>query len=475
MSQSFYFYDLETSGVNPRSARIMQFAGQRTDMNLNPNDEPHNLLIKLTDDILPEPDAIMVTGITPQQTVSDGITEAEFIKIFDKEINKQGTIFTGFNSVRFDDEFMRFMLYRNFYDPYEWQWKNKRSRWDILDVVRLTRALRPEGINWPFASDGKPTNRLELLTSLNKLNHSSAHDAMSDVRATIAVAKMIRDKQPKLFDYLLGMRDKKRVEELAVTNQPFLYVSGKYSATYEKLAVVSSLGKHPGHKGYLVYDLRHDPSQFISMSPEKLAEIWRYNKDPDALRLPVKAMQLNRCPAVAPLGVLNNENKDRLKIDLAQCMAHKKQLDTAPEFIKHLHKAIEILDNERADQGALFANDKDVDSQLYDGFIPDSDKRTSEDIRQQPPDKINDFMNKLKDQRLKNLLPLYKARNYPADLTAEERVLWEEYRTNALQRSMPAFMQRLQALAVREGITASQTYLLEELQLYAESISPAID
>ena len=182
MVNSFYFYDLETSGISPRSGRIMQFAGIRTDSSLKPIGEPDNILIKLSDDILPEPEAILITGITPQQTQSDGITEAEFASYFMNEICRPGTIFVGFNNVRFDDEFIRHTLYRNFYDAYEWCWKDSRSRWDILDVVRMTRALRPDGINWPFAPDGKPANRLELLTSVNKLDHKHAHDALVMLR-----------------------------------------------------------------------------------------------------------------------------------------------------------------------------------------------------------------------------------------------------------------------------------------------------
>ena len=193
MAQSFFFYDLETTGFDPKSSRIMQFAGQRTDMELQPIGEPVNVMIRLTPDVLPSPDAILVTGITPQQTLVDGLTEAEFLKLFVTEVATPGTIFTGFNSIRFDDEFVRYLHWRNFYDPYEWHWANNCSRWDVLDVVRMTRALRPDGIEWPFAPDGKPANRLEYLTKVNNLDHYKAHDALSDVHATIAVARLIRD------------------------------------------------------------------------------------------------------------------------------------------------------------------------------------------------------------------------------------------------------------------------------------------
>ena len=203
MSQSFFFYDLETSGVSPKHSRIMQFAGQRTDIDLNKIGDPYNFLIKITEDTLPEPNAVLITGITPQKTITDGISEAEFFKIFNGEIVKSNTTFVGFNSIRFDDEFIRYGLYRNFYDPYEWQWKDGRSKWDILDLSRLARALRPNGINWPYAPDGKPSNRLEFLASVNKIEHEDAHDALSDVEVTIKIAKLIRNKQPKLFDFAL--------------------------------------------------------------------------------------------------------------------------------------------------------------------------------------------------------------------------------------------------------------------------------
>ena len=234
MTTSFYFYDLETSGINPREARIMQFAGQRTDMNLNPIGDPHNVLIRLSDDVVPEPDAILITGITPQQTISEGVHEAEFLKIFHDEIAIPGTIFVGYNSVRFDDEFMRFLNYRNFYDPYEWQYTDGKSRWDLLDVVRMTRALRPEGIEWPVDSKGSPTNRLELLTKVNGIAHEAAHDALSDVYAVIELSRLIKQKQPKLFEYLLKLRDKKAVAALAEEGQPFLYTSGKYPMSSRK-------------------------------------------------------------------------------------------------------------------------------------------------------------------------------------------------------------------------------------------------
>ena len=208
--QAFFFYDLETSGLNPREDRLMQFAGIRTDMDLQQIGEPVNVLVKLGEDTLPSPQAIMVTKITPQSTLTDGFSEAEFCKYVMDEIFTPGTIAMGYNSIRFDDEFMRHTFWRNFYDPYEWQWKDNRSKWDLLDVVRMTRALRPEGINWPVTAEGKATNRLELITKENGISHEHAHDALSDVEALISVTRLIKEKQPQLYGWLFKMRDKKQ-------------------------------------------------------------------------------------------------------------------------------------------------------------------------------------------------------------------------------------------------------------------------
>ena len=479
MAASFFFYDLETSGFDAREARIMQFAGVRTDMELQPIGEPFNIVIKMAADVVPSPDAILVTGITPQTTQADGVTEAEFLKLFYNEIVQPDTIFLGFNTVRFDDEFMRFLHYRNFYDPYEWQWCDGCSRWDLLDVVRMTRALRPEGITWPFTDDGKPTNRLELITKLNSLDHYAAHDALSDVYATIAVAKLIRDKQRKLFDYLLDCRSKKKVIELLEAAQPIVYSSGRYPSEYEKTTVVIGLANQPQNRGTYVYDLRYDPAEFVDLSPEQLVERWMYTREDNApSRLPVKLLQFNHCPAVAPMGVLADAaTQERLKLDLEVIKQHKHALAQATDFADKILKAVAIMDGQR-DRAIAAKGKQDVDARLYDGFMANGDKPLMRAVRAAKPADLMDFTNKLNDDRLKQLLPRYKARNYPESLSDDERKAWEEHCRQWLmdggqQSRLAQYFTRLQELAATAG--GDQTYLLEELQLYGQSIMPVYD
>ena len=440
--KTFFFYDLETSGLNARSDRIMQFAGQRTDMDLNLVGEPVNILVKMTDDALPSPEAIMVTKITPQSTLRDGILEAEFVKYIAEEIFVPNTIAVGYNTVRFDDEFMRAILWRNFYDPYEWEWKDGRSRWDILDVVRLTRALRPEGIEWPVREDGMPTNRLELITKLNGVAHEHAHDALSDVYATIAVAKLIRDRQPELFEYLLKMRDKKEVRKLANLDnkQPFVYASGRYSNDYNKTTVVLPIA--PGRNGnVLVYDLRYN---IQDLDPEKIFPT-------------VKELCYNKCPAVAPLGVLE-KNDGWAKIGLTQEMVEQnmKSLLEHPEFAEQMRSKWE--------EQPEYPRAVEPEAALYDGFLNDTDRVKVAAVRNADAMRLADFHPEFADPRLPELLLHYKGRNYPETLSESEASKWEEYRRARLERQAPRF------LASLEKEYHKDEFVGEELKLYYESL-----
>ncbi len=473
---SFFFYDLETSGFSPREARIVQFAGQRTDMDLKPIGDPVNHLIKLAEDVLPEPDAVLVTGITPQKTIAEGITEAEFLKIFHEQVVTPDTIFVGFNNLRFDDEFMRYLHYRNFYEPYEWQYKDGRSRWDLLDVVRMTRALRPEGIKWPFDVENRPTNRLELLTALNKLEHQHAHDALNDVLATIAVAKLVKQKQPKLFQYLLNIRDKRKIAQLVLSRQPFIYTSGRYPGEFEKTTAAVMIAEHPNGRGALVYDLREDPAQFVEMNTQQLAEAWKRKWNEEGIRLPVKTMKFNHCPAVAPLSVLDPGSAKRLKLDTAEIEKHAKTLSTMKDWIQRVCKALDILDQQQ--QTSLLLEDRSVDAQLYDSFLPRHDREKLAKVQTAQPAELSQLVGSFSDARLKALLPLYKARNFPEHLTPEESKTWERYRFNKLfgdeEKSQVArFSARLAQLTSESSLSSHEQFLLEELRLYAESIMPS--
>ena len=468
MAQTFFFYDLETSGLSARDDRIMQFAGQRTDMDFNPIGEPVNELIRLSDDTLPSPEALLVTGITPQQTVADGYTEAEFARKLSEEVFTPDTIAVGFNNIQFDDEFIRHLMWRTFHDPYEWSWKDGRSRWDILDAVRMTRALRPEGIEWPVDKEGKPTNRLELLTKLNGVDHYKAHDALSDVIATIEVAKLIATKQPQLFQYLLKLRSKREVMKLVSLDMkvPFVHTSGRYESEHEKTTVAFPLTSGR-NGGVITYDLRYDPTQFLEMSSKDLAKIlfasWEERKKDGFVKLPVGELQFNRAPAVAPLGVLEQGGGwSKIHLDLDTIEKHKKILLSAPHFAENIRGLFEGRPE--------FKSSEDPEGQLYDSFIGDRDRIRVESVRNASERELVDFHPNFDDERLSPLLLHYKARNYPRALSEDESHLWEEWRSKYIATRLPRFMESLSKAAVRA--TDDQQFVLQELQLWAESISP---
>ena len=471
MAQTFFFYDLETSGLNPRQDRIMQFAGQRTDMNLKSIGEPYNLLVILNDDTLPSPDALMVTGITPQKTVEEGYSEAQFARMLSEEIFTPDTIAVGFNNVRFDDEFIRHLLWRNFYDPYEWSWKDGRSRWDLLDVVRLTRALRPEGINWPVDDKGEPSNRLELITSANGIAHENAHDALADVTALIAVTKLIKQKQPQLYDYLLKMRDKKVVQQLVNVDdkKPFVYASGRYDNEFAKTTVAFPLTTSR-NGGVVVYDLRYDPTPFVELDTNELAAkifaSWEERQAEDFVKLPVKELQYNRCPAVAPLGVLEQgDGWQKISLDAETIQKHQNILLKHPDFAEKLRS---IFENKPA-----FKKLPDPEAQLYDGFLNDRDRLRVEAVRNADERKLADFHPEFQDERLTPLLLHYKARNFPRSLSEDDLAQWEIWRVQHLQAQLPGFMASLQRLA--STATDEQQFILQELQLWAEAVLPGSD
>ncbi len=471
---TYYFYDLETSGFRARQARIMQFAGQRTDTSLKPIGEPDNFLVKLTEDVLPEPDAVLVHGITPQTARADGISEAEFARRLTRDIAKEDTVFIGFNNIRFDDEFIRFTLWRNFHDAYEWQWQGHTSRWDLLDATRMTRALRPAGIQWPFDAEGRPANRLELLAAVNKLDHTVAHDALSDVRAMIALAQLLRRQQSKLFDYLLKLRDKNKVRALVEKGDPLVYSSGRYPAEFEKTTVAVIVAPTEGNRGALMYDLRVDPTPYLKLDAAELVSRWQ-DRSEEAEYFPVKKLGYSRCPAVAPLSVLDADSQQRLKLDLKLVQSNLKKLRAAKDFGEKLLAALEIM--QPPSQTEMVIEQSQVDELLYEGFVSRADQLKMGVVRAADAETIAKLALDFEDERLKLLFPLYKARNFAKSLTSAEREAWANFKHQKLlqgseQGTLAGYLKRIEELAKRPNLSAHDKHLLKELELYGQALGP---
>ncbi|CAE6895227.1 Exodeoxyribonuclease I [Pseudomonas marincola] len=470
MTSSIFWYDYETTGIDPRRDRPLQVAGVRTDENLNEIGEPLNIYCQPSDDILPHPAACLVTGITPAVLAEKGMSEAEFMTRTHAELSLPGTCGAGYNSLRFDDEVTRYSLYRNFFDPYAREWQGGNSRWDLIDMVRTAYALRPEGINWP-QEEGRVSLKLERLTAQNGIDHGQAHDALSDVRATIALARLLRDSQPKLYDYLYKLRSKQRVLDQVQLLKPVVHVSGRFGAAQHYLSVVLPLAWHPRNRNALIVcDLRNDPAPLLNETAETLRERLYTRRDQlsaEQLPVPLKLIHINRCPVLAPLGVLREQDIQRVQLDMSVCEARTALL--SDNRTQWQEKLALIYSEEN------FTATSDPEQQLYDGFIGDRDRRLSEQVRNADPAHLGQQQWPFDDQRLPELLFRYRARNFPDTLNGEELQRWQlfcQQRLTDPEQGAPNTLAGFNAAAdeLSSGATAAQLEVLKAWREYAAQL-----
>jgi exodeoxyribonuclease-1 len=480
MAHTFLWHDYETFGVNTRRARPAQFAAIRTDADLNQIGEPIMLYCQPANDFLPEPQSCLITGITPQECLEKGLPEHQFAAQIEQALAWPGTVGVGYNTIRFDDEITRFMFWRNLIDPYAREWQFECGRWDLLDVVRTAYALRPEGIQWPTKPDGKPSFKLTDLTAANGLAHESAHDALSDVHATIALARLLKTAQPKLFEFCFGLHKKDRVmSELGLPTtlthaKPFVHISGMFAPERGCVALMWPLAMHPGNKNELLaWDLAFDPSELASLNAGQI-KTRLFSKTADLpqgkTRLPVKSVHLNKSPMVmSNIKVLSPAMAERWGVDVAAQMQHAAKARDLPDM-----SAIWVDVFKRDAAGPM-----DVDEDLYGGFVGNADRRRLNDLRPRTPQELASARPKFDDARLGELFWRYRARNFPASLSAEEAQRWEAHRAARLFEGAGGAMTIDQLFAELDQLaeTADERgeAILGALHDYVEMIAPQVD
>lgn len=441
---TFFIHDYETFGKHPALDRPAQFAGVRTDLDFNIIGEPEVFYCKPTDDYLPQPEAVMITGITPQIAMANGVNEAEFAKRIHQAFSVPNTCIMGYNNIRFDDEVTRNIFYRNFYDPYAYSWQQGNSRWDLLDALRACFALRPEGINWPENDDGLPSLRLEHLTKANGVSHENAHDAMSDVLATINMAKLLKQAQPRMFNYFYQLRNKNKVNQLIdiVDMTPLVHVSGMFGALRSYVSLVTPLAWHPENKNAVIMcDLSGDMSPLLTLSADELRERLYTPKAElgDDLPVPIKLVHINKCPILAPINTLRTVDAERTGLDRDLCMRNLELLRKNPDV---RNKLIELFS-----VGQQFEESNDVDSQIYNGFFSPSDRSTMDIIRETAPQNLPALDLSFEDKRMKELFFRYKARNYPSTLSYDEQQRWLQHRRDYFTEArLTDYLQQIQLL-----------------------------
>ncbi|HET9483358.1 MAG TPA: exodeoxyribonuclease I [Xanthomonadales bacterium] len=475
---TFLWHDYETFGADPRRDRAAQFAGIRTDEALEPVEEPVVAYCRLPDDVLPHPDAVLLTGITPQHAAAHGVAEPEFARILVDALGAPGTCGAGYNSIRFDDEFTRNILYRNFHDPYAREWERGNCRWDLIDVARLCYALRPAGIEWPMRDDGTPSFRLGDLAAANGLAHAQAHDALSDVEATLGLARLIRREQRKLYEWALTLRSKRRVLDLldVVRRTPLLHASSRIPASRGCLAIVMPLAALPGQgNAVVVYDLDADPTELLALDAEAIRErvfVGRADLPDGVERIPLKLVRANHCPALAPLSTLEGVDLARIALDPGRALAHAERLRADPTLAGKVQR---VFERDRTETPT-----EDPELAIYAGaFLGDADRALLPRVRQATPDELAAGF-PFRDARYAELLFRYRARNHPDTLTADERARWHRFRTRRLTREAglaSVTLAQYHALIAerRTTATAREHTLLDALESWARDTESSLE
>jgi len=472
---TFLWHDYETFGKNTRNARPAQFAAIRTDEHLNEMGVPIELYCQPAPDFLPEPEACLITGITPQHCLKVGIPEHEFADQIFQVLAEPNTIAVGYNTIRYDDEITRFMFWRNLIDPYAREWQNGCGRWDIIDLARVTYALRPEGIIWPRNEQENVSFKLTALTEANGIAHEAAHDAVSDVRATIALAKLIKDKQPKLFEFYFKLRQKDNVNaEIGLAQQPrkpFLHLSSMFPAERAHLALVFPLGLHPTNKNeVIVWDCGYDPSELFDLDAVTIQQrmFSRADELPEGIvRLPIKTIHANKSPVVIRnLKVLDEAAQRRCKLDLALNLHHA--AIAASKIASFDSDIWQQVFQRKFEPG-------DVDESLYSGFVGNSDRAQLNKLRLLSPQALAKAQPHFTDQRLPELLFRYRARNYPDTLSENEFETWQQHCAKRLQGDAAGALSLENFFAQLEQLTQNSDAnleVLQDLRDYAHMIAP---
>jgi len=354
--QTFLFYDIETSGLNPAFDQVLTFACIRTDLFLNEISR-EEIVVRLRDDIVPSPGAFL-THRLDAQILEDGICEYDAALEIHALLNTPQTISIGYNSLGFDDEFLRFLFYRNLLDPYSHQFSDGCGRMDMLPVTLIYYLFCPQVLLWPVLENGQPTMKLEHLTRQNKFETSGrAHEAMSDVESVVGLAKAF-SKHTKIWSYVHGFFDKnadfERMNGLrnsklskAYDMELALMVSVSFGAGCNYMAPVVYVGSSVPYKNQSLW-IRLDEEGMFERIDESLGV---YN-----------LISIRKKPADQwfILPVLDRFWGKLSSVSQAVCM---RNLDVIKQNISRFEKTITLHQNFKYSQ----VPDIDLDADLYQG------------------------------------------------------------------------------------------------------------
>lgn len=398
---TYLWYDFETYGADPKRDRISQFAGIRTDEDFNILEE-YEYFCKLSEDYIPNPEACLVTGITPLDANEKGISEEELSDKLYKIFTTPNTVGVGYNSFKFDDEILRHLFYRTFRNPYKREWADGCSRWDFLRGVLGFYFKSPESINFPKDSEGKVSFKLENLSVANNIIHENAHDALSDVRATIAMAKLLREKDRVLYDYIFNLRQKNEVIKLLNRGKFFYHIDFSYGATNNYSSILYKIDYGFNKDEYIFLDLNSDLDLLYKEEVDELKKLAYMKKEDLELlgktRPGIKTVKANSIPLLFPCDDLS---------DLSQAVSKAKYIETRlrDKLAKYckFEKGISNLD---------------IEIDPYNNFFSYDDEAEFVKMRENP------LEFEFKKENLQKILTRFKAKNYFEKLSENEKKAW---------------------------------------------------
>lgn len=473
---SFYWYDTETTGLRNSYDRIIQFAGQRTNLNLEPLGEPLSTYVQLPPELVPTAESFQITKIRPTTLAEQGILEYELFGQLRHELSTANTCIIGYNNISFDDNFIRFGMYRNLLPPYEHEHKKGNSRLDFLSIVRLTGALRPNGLEWPVV-DGVPSFALGNLAAANDIAIDNAHDALADVNMTLELARKIKAAQPKLWNYAYTLRKQNTARKLLdpEARQAILHVSPKYGNTRYCLAPVLPVTRHPDmFNRIIVVDLGSNVDLLLSTSSDELARLLFERPDTDKQvepeeRLNISVVAVNQAPMVAVLKALLPENIKRLNIDQDRIERNTRRVLEATDLPRKLRAIFEAREQDN--------QTKIAEEALYDDFVSDNDRIACANFWKELKNGKSWTSAHFEDARLRELHARLKTKFAPQSLTQTELDDYHRFvRQQLVRKDRNLFeMQESTNELLKQELDEEEAHVLHEFQNYLQQLAVRYD
>ncbi len=338
-----------------------------------------------------------------------------------------------------------------------------------MSVLRACYTFRHDGINWPINNKGLPSFKLEDITAANTIEHTNSHNAMSDVFSTIKIAKLIKQTQPKLFNFFFQLRKKNKINKLININimKPLVYVSNIFGSIRSNTSLISPLAWHPRNKNVIIVcDLAEDISPLLKLDIDTLTKHLFSLKSELVYKLtiPIKLIHINKCPILAPINTLRSEDVQHISLDLNICQNNLSLLRQHSEI---KDKVIQIFN-----KPYQFISEKtDVDDKLYSSFFSKKDFLTMAIIRQTLPENLHTLNLKFDDPRMNQLFFRYRARNYSSILTEKENRIWLDYRRSVLTKDkITKYLQTINQLFIENQKDKYKCQQLKSLVDYLNQI-----